>query len=220
MEIKTKALCISASDYGESDRLLVLVTSEIGKTVARIKSVRTPKSKLKVAASPLCFGEYILNEKGGRYTVIGASPENNFFNCWSDIDRNCAALTVTEALDKFTETGVNASEELALALRALFAIDGGDAYPYLYSSAFLVKLMPFVGIDLGEYAALPSDVRSALGLLALAGFDELDSAEITLSALVRTLNYIGLIYGNVTGETMRALRQSLKLISDGTGTAR
>ena len=149
MEIKTKALCVTATDYGEKDRLLVLVTPEYGKIVARIRSVRTPNSKLKVCASPLCFGEYILNSKAGHYTVIGVSPENNFFGCWSDVDKNCAAGTVTEALDKFTENGVSAAGELALALEALYHIDCGDGYPYVYSAAFLLKLMPHLGIDVG-----------------------------------------------------------------------
>lgn len=215
MEIKTKALCVTATDYGEKDRLLVLVTPEYGKIVARIRSVRTPNSKLKVCASPLCFGEYILNFKAGHYTVIGASPENNFFGCWSDVDKNCAAGTVTEALDKFTENGVSAARELALALEALYHIDCGDGYPYVYSAAFLLKLMPHLGIDVGEYSALPRDVSAAFGALAEAPFEELDSLELTLVSLIRALTRIGLIYQERTGEKLRALASALKLAGEG-----
>ena len=214
MEIKTKALCVTATDYGEKDRLLVLVTPEYGKIVARIRSVRTPNSKLKVCASHLCFGEYILNSKAGHYTVIGASPENNFFGCWSDVDKNCAAGTVTEALDKFTENGVGAAEELALALEALYHIDCGDGYPYVYAAAFLLKLMPCVGIDAEEYAALPRDVRAAFGALSGARFDELDSLELTLVSLIRALTHIGLIYQGRTGERLLALASAIKLAGE------
>lgn len=214
MEIKTKALCLTATDYGEKDRLLVLVAAEYGKIVARIKSVRTPKSKLKVCASPLCFGEYILNAKAGHYTVIGASPESNFFGCWSDVDKNCAAQTVTEALDKFTENGVSASDELALALRALYCIDGGEGYPYVYAAAFLLRLMPCVGIDADEFVSLPHDVRSAFAALEAAPFEDLDSVELTLTDLVRALTHIGLIYRVRSGETLRALEAAIRLINE------
>ena len=72
MDFKTDAIVIRAIDYKESDRLLTLFTPLRGKVTAGIRGVRKPKAKLNFASQPFCFAEYVLAEKGGRYTVTSA----------------------------------------------------------------------------------------------------------------------------------------------------
>lgn len=63
MEIKVNALMLRAADYGENDKILTLLTAEYGKISAAIKGVKKPSAKLKFAAQPFCFAEYILADR-------------------------------------------------------------------------------------------------------------------------------------------------------------
>ncbi len=51
---------LRATDYLENDKILTLLTAEMGKITAGIKGVKKAGAKLKFAAQPFCFAEYIL----------------------------------------------------------------------------------------------------------------------------------------------------------------
>lgn len=96
MEIKTEAIVLSTVDYKDNDKLLTLFSSDLGKITANIRGVRKPKAKLAFAAQPFCFAEYVLAEKGGRYTVTSAYLHESFFSLRADIDRFYAACAAAE----------------------------------------------------------------------------------------------------------------------------
>lgn len=77
MEEKLNALCVRVVDYKDNDRLITLCTAEKGKILVKATGVKNPKAKLKFAASPLCFGEYIVVENKGRYTLKGCEAYDN-----------------------------------------------------------------------------------------------------------------------------------------------
>ena len=79
MEIKTEGVVLQAIDYKDNDKLLTVFSPTLGKITAGIRGVKKPKAKLAFAAQPFCFAEYILAEKGGRYTVTGAYLHESFF---------------------------------------------------------------------------------------------------------------------------------------------
>lgn len=96
MEIKTEAIVLRAIDYKDNDKLLTLFSPTLGKITAGIKGVKKPKAKLAFSAQPFCFAEYILAEKGGRYTVTGAYLYESFFDLRTDINRFYAACAAAE----------------------------------------------------------------------------------------------------------------------------
>ena len=55
MESKADALVLRATDYGEYDKMVTLLTAERGKIGAALKGVRRAGAKLKFAAQPFCF---------------------------------------------------------------------------------------------------------------------------------------------------------------------
>ena len=97
MEIKTEAIVLQAIDYKDNDKLLTLFSPSLGRITAGIKGVKKPKAKLAFSAQPFCFAEYILAEKGGRYTVTNAYLHESFFPLRLDIVRFYAACAMAEA---------------------------------------------------------------------------------------------------------------------------
>ena len=101
MEIKTDAIVLQTIDYKDNDKLLTLFSPSFGKITAGIKGVKKPKAKLAFSAQPFCFAEYVLAQKGGRYTVTAAYLHESFFSLRTDLTRfyaACAAAEVCRAI--------------------------------------------------------------------------------------------------------------------------
>ena len=106
MDVKTEAIVLQAIDYKDNDKLLTLFSPTLGKITAGIRGVKKPKAKLAFAAQPFCFAEYILAEKGGRYTVTNAYLHESFFSLRTDITRfytACAAAEICRTLAQENE---------------------------------------------------------------------------------------------------------------------
>lgn len=96
MDIKTDAIVLQSLDYKDNDKLLTLFSPALGRITAGIKGVKKPTAKLAFASQPFCFAEYVLAEKGGRYTVTGAYLYESFFSLRYDITRFYSACALAE----------------------------------------------------------------------------------------------------------------------------
>ncbi len=96
MEIKTEAIVLQSIDYKDSDKLLTLFSPSLGKITVGARGVKKPKAKLAFATQPFCFCEYILAEKGGRYTMTNAYLHESFFALRYDVVRFYAACAMAE----------------------------------------------------------------------------------------------------------------------------
>jgi len=149
-DIRVKALNIRAQDYSEGDKLLTLITPERGKITAKIKGVKTPKSKLKYAASPLSFGEYFLVSRGGRYTVTGCDLKENFSGIIEDPVKYFAASVILEAVNKLTKENSDTGEILLNTLKILNMLsyeDYDEGIITLYGMLNLLKLSGYAVIS-------------------------------------------------------------------------
>lgn len=119
MEFKADALLLRAVDYGENDKVVTLFTAERGKLCAGMKGVKKAGAKLRFAAQPFCFAEYVLVERSGRYTVTGASLYDGFYSLREDVGKFYAASSVTETCDRLMYEGMVNGELLVSAVKAL-----------------------------------------------------------------------------------------------------
>ncbi len=126
-EFKADALLLRAADYRENDKMLTLLTAERGKLSAGIRGVRKSGAKLGFAAQPFSFAEYVLAERGGRYTVTQAALHESFFGLRGDLNRFYAGAAVTEAADLFSMEEMPAGDLLIAAVSALKDAETGDA---------------------------------------------------------------------------------------------
>ncbi|MDR3263044.1 MAG: DNA repair protein RecO [Clostridiales bacterium] len=151
--IKLNALCVKAVDYKDNKTLLTLCTVEKGKISAAITGCKSAKSKLRFAASLLCFGEYILSERGGFFTVTNCALTDGFYEVRGDIDKLYSALAVIELLDKTTAEHTDISDYVYLALDALKNIAYKDTPLF-----FLLKYLA----DLSELSGYSVDLNNCL----------------------------------------------------------
>ncbi len=143
MEFKTDALMLKAVDYGENDKMVTLLTAARGKIGACMKGVKKANAKLKFAAQPFCFAEYVLAEKSGRHTVTSASLYDGFFSLREDVEKYYAAAVVCEACDKLLYEEMQGGELLVAAVSALTRMCEEDAaFPLI---VFLLTALRLAG---------------------------------------------------------------------------
>lgn len=106
MDIVVNAIVIKTVDYKDNDKILTLYSLEKGKLTAGIKGVKKAGAKLKFAAEPFCFAEYVLAEKNSRYTVTNASYIDAFYNLRLDVLKYYASACIIDVINSLTEEGV------------------------------------------------------------------------------------------------------------------
>lgn len=97
--LESEGICLRAVDFGENDKILTLYLAQIGKVAVKARGCKSQKSKLKYAATPLCFGKYYLTGRG-RYTLVGCDAIDSFFSVTLDPVKYYCACVILEVVDK------------------------------------------------------------------------------------------------------------------------
>lgn len=138
MEQVVNAVVLRAVDFNENDKMLTLLTAEKGKITCAIKGVKKAGAKLKFAAQPFCFAEYVLATSGGRYTVVGASEAESFYDLRTDINKLYAASSAAEAACALSYEGDDCPEIFSALISALTEMCNGQ------ESEPLIKFLLFI----------------------------------------------------------------------------
>jgi len=157
------AIVVRATDYKESDRLLRLFTYDAGIITAVIKGVKNPKAKLKFAGGLFSFCEYSLTEKGGFYSVVGASPIESLFAITQNPDMFKLACVMLEVSDVV----VGSASAPSLFIELLKAFKGmlyDRQKPYFVAADYITKCLEF-----GGYSGRPMTFAPTAGTLEIAG---------------------------------------------------
>ncbi len=143
MDYKVSAIVLKSIDYGEKDKILTLFSVELGKITARLRGVKSPKSKLKYAGQPFCFGQFEL--VGEKNTVSGCDLIDSFFDLSGDIDRYNVACKILKTVDSVLVEGV-INEKLFLHLiHAIRELTYSDTRPAVVHAKFLLDLLTDLG---------------------------------------------------------------------------
>ncbi len=212
-ELKTQALCLRSVDYGEANKILTLFSADLGKISARVRSVKSPKSKLKQCSMPLCFGEYILVKSGDFYSVTGCTVEESFFASWSDVHRYSASQIILEAVDRLSDVGSPEPENLVRAVRVLQEINYSEVTPYLYANHFLINLLPQQGINVDEENELPHKIARIFNAYRNANIDELETFDFSMNDIIQSLTFVNIIYRDRISEKFNSITEALKILN-------
>lgn len=122
MDSGVHAIVLRRRDVGESDRSLVLLTSELGKIEATAKGARKQGSRLAAASEPLaCLYAQLARGKARTY-VTEVRLEAGFRALREDYDRLQAALALAELTATVTPPEQADAEPYTLLRRSLEAL--------------------------------------------------------------------------------------------------
>ena len=227
MDVKTEAIVLQTLDYKDNDKLLTLFSPTLGKITAGIRGVKKPKARLSFAAQPFCFAEYVLAEKGGRYTVTSAYLHESFFELREDITRfyaACAAAEICRALSVENEAHEGLFIGFIECLKSL-CLAGEDSAESLVSFALIALRESGYPLDLGYLEECEGDLSDKLWFDFSDGkftsFERCVQGERASLSTYHTLRKCaGLAYGEdeTQGGKKRALRLLRAYLSEKTET--
>ena len=113
-----------------------------------VKGCRKQNAKLRFSATPFCFGEYVLNEKGEYHTVIGCTPVEQFGSIIGDIDKFYAGSVMLDVLRNSCNEGEDISQNIVVVLKYLKTLAYDDVDTKLALVSFFIDFLKVTGYEL------------------------------------------------------------------------
>lgn len=145
MHITTDALVIKEKNYGESNRLITLLTRKGGVIRAFAAGARNIKSKKGAATGMLSYSNFTLQRKGDTYTVTEAEPIRIFFGAGSDIVCLSLSQYFCELCDVLAPADTDSEEILRLVLNSLHFLTEQKRPPSLIKAITELRLASISG---------------------------------------------------------------------------
>ena len=122
MKIKTQALVIKENSIGDNDRLVTLMTNDMGIINAFAVGAKSIKSRRGAATALLSFSDLTLDKKKDTYKITEAEVKRVFFDVGADIESLALAQYFCELSLFFCPHDNTSNEFLRLILNSLHFI--------------------------------------------------------------------------------------------------
>ena len=143
--VVTAGLVLRETETKESDKILTVLTPELGRISVIAKGARSRRSKYTAACQLLAYDEMTLRRKGEWYYLAEASTIELFDGVRQDIARLALAAYFAELTEAVCQDAMAAADILPLLLNALYALGTLEKDPLLVKTAFVWRLMEAAG---------------------------------------------------------------------------
>ena len=140
-----RGIVLRTVDTKETDRILTLLTGELGKTAVVAKGARSRRSRYAAACQALCYGEYVVVESRGWQILSEATALELFEGLSRDVSRLSLGSYLAELTEAVTYEGMEAGDALSLLGNSLYALSALRKEEALVKAAFEWKLMALSG---------------------------------------------------------------------------
>lgn len=160
---RTDAIVLRRTNYGESDRILQLITP-LGKRSTMARGVRKPRSKLAGGVELLAESEVLLRPGKGDLMILGSARMKNFYReILSDYDRLTFAYSVLKFVSRGSEH-IDSIDWYILTKEVLQALDDLHTSLALTKAWFYLQYAKLMGDELSVWRdskgeELQSDMR-------------------------------------------------------------
>lgn len=146
MIIKTDGIVIREQTTGEKDRLVTLLTRELGVIRAFVNGGRSPKNKNVAATGLLCYSRLSIDKsQKGVYSVREATVSETFFSLREDIVRLSLAQYFAELAFELAPREEPSDEFLRLLLNAVYLAAKGKKDESLVKAAAELRMLSLSG---------------------------------------------------------------------------
>ncbi|MBR5825600.1 MAG: DNA repair protein RecO [Clostridia bacterium] len=126
MTLRTDGIIIREQTTGEQDRLVTVLTRDMGLIKAFVNGGRNPKNKNVSATDLLCYADYTIDKtKKDVYIIKEATAKQVFFNLRNDITNLSLAQYLAELARDFSPKEERCDEFLSLLLNSLHLLCTG-----------------------------------------------------------------------------------------------
>ena len=145
LRITTDGLVIKETNIRDNDRMITIITRDLGVITAFVRGVKSIKSKRGSSTSLLSFSNFSLELKGDTYTVTEASINKVFFGAGSDIITLTVAQYFCELCNVFRPYENESGEFLRLILNSLHFLTENKHSPELIKAITELRVAVIAG---------------------------------------------------------------------------
>lgn len=143
--VKINGIILSESNLGDYDKMLTMLTPNVGKISCVAKGARRPKSALLAGTQIFCFGEYLMFKGTNTYHINSVEPIEVFYNLRIDLDKLKYAVHINKIVQDVTHENQNCYHVLQLLLNTLYTVSETDKDLDLILSIFKLRLLCILG---------------------------------------------------------------------------
>ena len=144
--IKTKGIVIASANSSDNDKVLTILTPDLGKIPVFFKGAKKNKSSALNSGEYLAFSELVLYKSANdNYSINSAELIEVFYNLRIDIDKLSYATEAAKIIDDVTEENIPAADILQLFLNTLYVISETEKDLDLIFSIFEIRLLAILG---------------------------------------------------------------------------
>ena len=145
MKFKTDGLILKQTQVGESDRLVTVLTRDMGVIRAFVRGAAKPKNKNSSSTAMLVYSQLSIYKTKDSYIIDEAIPNKLFFDLRFDIAKLSLAQYFCEAAMVFAVEGVESQQILRLMLNCIHIIEKDLRPIEMVKAIFELRLMSECG---------------------------------------------------------------------------
>lgn len=148
MQRVTHGIVLREVNYKESDKILTILTTDLGKITVTARGCRKHRkdgSGISAVSQLLVWSELTIKDFRGRWLLADGSTGMDFRRMRSDLDRLALASYFAELVENLVQEDTPSPDILALLLNILYALDTLDKPLPLVKSAFELRLLSLAG---------------------------------------------------------------------------
>ncbi len=146
-QVKINGVILVENNMGDFDKMLTMLTPNLGKIGCSAKGARRPKSLLLSGTQFLCFGEYMLFKSGDHYSMNSCETIEMFYNIRTDLDKLTYATYITKIVNDVTTENQNSYNTLKLFLNTLYTISETNKDLDFVTAVFKLRLLKILGFS-------------------------------------------------------------------------
>ena len=149
MRFTTQGIVLRETNYREADKILTVLTRDLGRRTVKARGCRRKTSRLTAASQLLVYSEMTLDQRGDYLTLHEADVLAQFWSVREDIVLLALASYFAEVLESLAQEGAGeeTGELLSLLLNSLYALDTLKKPKELVKAAFELRALCLTGYE-------------------------------------------------------------------------
>ena len=143
--IKTKGIVILESNMNDYDKMVTVLTPDVGKIGCAARGSRRPKSALMAGTQFLSFSNFIIYSSPSSYSINSCDTIEVFYNIRNDLSKLNYASFISRIVYDVTDENQYTYNILQLLLNTLYMISETDKNLDFILSVFELRLMLYLG---------------------------------------------------------------------------
>ena len=143
--LKIKGIVVNSANLSDNGKMLTVLTAEKGVISVSAQGVKSLKNKNAQAVQPLCYSQFVLNQKGDIYSLSSADIIESFYSLRENVEALSYGVYFAQLAAYVVGRDNMAEDEMRLLLNCLYLLSKNSERCFVLCAAFEVKICEYAG---------------------------------------------------------------------------